>query len=455
MRSEKSEVRKGKKPRAARPEALSDFSLHTSHFVVPRLRFPEFRTESGWATIELRRVSAFVNERVGATSCTPYTVTSGVGLVSQQEKLGRTIAGNSLRNYVVLQKNDFAYNKSATKAFPQGFIARYVGDERAAVPNSIFTCFRTNEEAVDPTFLDNLFSTNLHGQWLRSRIAVGARAHGSLNVSDDDLMSLPVPVPQGESSLAEQQKIADCLTSLDEVIAAQGRKVEALKAHKRGLMQQLFPREGETRPRLRFPEFRDAPEWIPRPLDELAKRGSGHTPSKSHPEYYNGGIKWVSLADSKQLDSGFISETAVEISQKGIANSSAVLHPAGSVILCRDAGVGKSAVMKDSMAVSQHFMAWICDPAALSNWFLYYLFQLMKPIFEDVASGSTIKTIGFPFFKELKVVAPQLAEQHRIADCLSSLDAQITAESDQLAASKTHKQGLMQQLFPAPAEADT
>src|SRR3546814_16532386 len=66
---------------------------------------------------------------------------------------------------------------------------------------------------------------------------------------------IPIPKPD------EQQKIADCLSSLDEVIAAQGRKVEELKARKRGLMQQLFPREGETRPSLRFTAFRDAPEW--------------------------------------------------------------------------------------------------------------------------------------------------------------------------------------------------
>ena len=102
----------------------------------------------------------------------------------------------------------------------------------------------------------------------------------------------PIPSP------AEQQKIAECLSSVDELLAAQARKVDALKTHKKGLMQQLFPREGETRPRLRFPEFRNGPEWVETKLDELAKRGSGHTPSKSKPEYYNGGIKWVSLTDS-------------------------------------------------------------------------------------------------------------------------------------------------------------
>lgn len=113
--------------------------------LVPQLRFPEFRNAGEWFTIELGEISQFVTERAGTTICTPYTITSGVGLISQEEKLGRTIAGNSLKNYIVLQKNDFAYNKSATKAYPQGFIACYLGDDRAAVPNSIFTCFRVNK----------------------------------------------------------------------------------------------------------------------------------------------------------------------------------------------------------------------------------------------------------------------------------------------------------------------
>lgn len=163
----------------------------------------------------------------------------------------------------------------------------------------------------------------------------------------ETFLSFSVAIP----SSAEQQKIADCLSSLDELIAAQARRVDALKTHKKGLMQQLFPSEGETQPRLRFSEFQSAGEWEVKRLENLAKRGSGHTPSKSSSEYYEGGIKWVSLADSKRLDNGLISGTKIEISSQGIKNSSAVLHPAGSVLISRDAGVGKSAVMEVPMAV--------------------------------------------------------------------------------------------------------
>jgi type I restriction enzyme S subunit len=181
------------------------------------------------------------------------------------------------------------------------------------------------------------------------------------------------------------------------------------------------------------------------PREALATRQA----SKRNPEYYNGGIKWVSLADSKRLDLGSISQTETEISIEGIKKSSAVLHPAGSVLLSRDAGVGKSAVMDSPMAVSQHFIVWRCDSSRLSNWFLYYALQFMKPIFERIATGSTIKTIGLPFFKELTIPMPALEEQQRIASCLSNLDALITAETQKLEFLKTHKKGLMQQLFPS------
>jgi type I restriction enzyme S subunit len=249
---------------------------------------------------------------------------------------------------------------------------------------------------------------------------------------------------------SEQDKIAECLDSLEQVIAAQVRRLKALQQHKRGLLQRLFPREDETQPRLRFRPFRDSGQWEEKKLDDLATRGTGHTPSKSRPEYYSGGIKWVSLADSWRLDSGLINATEVEISDEGVRNSSAVLHPSGSVVLSRDAGVGKSAILGSPMAVSQHFVVWTCDAARLSNWFLYYFLQVSKPAFERVAIGNAVKTIGLPYFREMRIAIPGLAEQRRIAGCLSVLDEQIASQAQEVDALERHKRGLTQQLFPSP-----
>ena len=196
----------------------------------------------------------------------------------------------------------------------------YSGDELAAVPNSIFTCFRIKGESPVPQYLNYLFIGNLHGQWLKKFIEIGARAHGSLSINDGDLLALPVPLPSGKTSVPEQQKIAECLSSVDEVIAAQARKLDALKTHKKGLMQQLFPREGEAKPRLRFPEFRDAGEWEEKRFDQLVNFQSGGTPSKANPAFWNGSVPWVSAKDMKQL---FLDDAEDHISAAAVAADAA------------------------------------------------------------------------------------------------------------------------------------
>ena len=190
-----------------------------------------------------------------------------------------------------------------------------------------------------------------------------------------------------------------------------------------------------------IPEDWDAPL-----LDSLAKRGSGHTPDKQHPEYWNGPIQWISLKDSDVLDRVYIEETSASITPAGVANSSAVIHPAGTVVLSRDAGVGKCAITKTPMAVSQHFLAWQCGPR-LDNHFLYYWLQASKPEFERIAMGNTIKTIGLPFFRSYRVPQPPIGEQRAIATALSDVDA-LLAKIDQLIAKKRDlKQAAMQQLL--------
>jgi type I restriction enzyme, S subunit len=187
-------------------------------------------------------------------------------------------------------------------------------------------------------------------------------------------------------------------------------------------------------------------DWNAVLLDRLAKRGSGHTPDKAHAEYWNGSIKWISLADSPALDQLYIDETVATITPQGIANSSAVIHPAGTVVVSRDAGVGKSAIMRTAIAVSQHFMAWRCGPD-LDNHYLYYWLQTAKPEFERIANGNTIKTIGLPYFQALKIPLPPRPEQQAIAAALGDVDALIGALERLIAKKRDLKQATMQQLL--------
>jgi type I restriction enzyme S subunit len=191
--------------------------------------------------------------------------------------------------------------------------------------------------------------------------------------------------------------------------------------------------------------------WKVALLDQIAKRGSGHTPNKGYPEYWNGGIKWISLADSRRLDKGLVTESDKEISLAGVRNSSAVIHPAGTVILSRDAGVGKSGVLAQAMAVSQHFIAWDCTASTeLHNWYLYHWLQQQKPEFERMAVGSTIKTIGLPYFKKLKIMLPAFEEQLRMASILSTWDQAIATSERLLENSRSQWHALVSKSLHMP-----
>lgn len=264
-----------------------------------------------------------------------------------------------------------------------------------------------------------------------------------IHLSSTKFKEMSICIPR---SISEQQKIAEILSVVDEDIEKTKATIKATEKLKRGLMQELFTR-GIGHAKFKQTKNGEIPmEWNFELLDTVSKRGSGHTPNKQIPEYYNGGIKWISLADSKLLDHGEISKTKINISTEGIRNSSAVLHPQGTVLLSRDAGVGKSAVMAETMAVSQHFITWTCSEK-LNNWYLYYYLQLQKSVFERIAVGSTIKTIGLEFFRKYKVPVPAIAEQKKIAEVLLATDEKITVNKKLLAKQTKLKKGLMQDLL--------
>ncbi len=425
--------------------------------LVPKLRFPEFRGAGDWTTETLGSVAKISTEKVRDNTCIPMSITSGVGLVSQMDKFGRIIAGSSYANYLLLRKNDFAYNKSATKEYPEGFIALYSGDELAAVPNSVFTCFRIKGESPVPQYLNYLFLGNLHGKWLRNFIEVGARAHGSLSIAEDDLLALPVPVPTGKTSVREQQKIAECLSSVDELMAAQARKVDALKTHKKGLLQKLFPpakdsgsKNLEERsekisesfsiqnsnfsiPSLRFPEFQNAGGWVEDKLGTVC-------------ELYQP----VTLSSSELSMTG---EYLVYGANGVIGTHNEFNHGDSEIaVTCRGATCGEVTVTKPKSWVTGNAMIVKPRTKKLRRDFIFQYFK--NHGLKGIISGSAQPQITRTGFAPLVIFFPEPDEQQRIANCLTSLDDLIAAQTQKLEALKTHKKGLMQQLFPSPEEVE-
>src|SRR5690554_531874 len=231
--------------------------------LIPALRFPEFKEDGEWEEKKLGELSTRIVEKDGDRKILTVSISAGVGFVSQAEKFSRDISGRQYSNYICLKEGEFAYNKGNSKRFPQGCIYRLEEFSIAATPN-VFLCFRFADE-YHTGFFKGYFDNNYHGRQLQKFITSGARMDGLLNISPKDFFSIRLPIPLRNN---EQQKIADCLSSLDDLLAAHNEKLELLKGHKKGLMQNLFPQEGERVPKFRFPEFENDGEWEEKKLGE-------------------------------------------------------------------------------------------------------------------------------------------------------------------------------------------
>ncbi|MCF8981683.1 restriction endonuclease subunit S [Pseudomonas syringae] len=276
-------------------------------------------------------------------------------------------------------------------------------------------------------------------------------AGGVPSLSKTNLQKIKVAVPK----LDEQRKIADCLISIDELITTQTQKLDTLKTHKKSLMQKLFPTESETVPKLRFSLFRDTKEWEPTTVGKIADLKSGGTPSKGNPEFWNGSIPWASAKDMKQL---FLDDTIDHITRTAVG-AGAKPAPAGTVlILTRGMTLLKDVpicILNREMSYNQDVKAFKPKKDFNGRFLAYLLLSCKQRLLNlvDIAGHGTGR-LDTEKLKAFGVMLPQPAEQQLIAECLSSLEDLLTAQSQKINALKAHKKGLMQQLFPNMDEVD-
>jgi len=268
--------------------------------------------------------------------------------------------------------------------------------------------------------------------------------------------------------LAEQRKIAAILSAADETIEKTGAVIAQLDVVKKATLEELLTRgiggrglepiAEEWRLGRVVPGITLKPAgWQLVRLTEVAKLESGHTPSRRHPEYWNGGVPWVSLHDTGALDGPVISETAQTVSELGIANSSARLLPRGTVVFSRTATVGKVTVLGREMSTSQDFANYVCGPR-VHNRYLMHLLRFMQVEWARLMAGSTHQTIYMPVFRDLQILLPEVREQERIAEVADAVEARIQAERDSLVPMRAVKASLASELLSGtkrvqPAEA--
>ncbi|MCX7367962.1 MAG: restriction endonuclease subunit S [Alphaproteobacteria bacterium] len=396
--------------------------------LVPKLRFPEFREARAWEV-------------------------KAVGDVFRTTR-GHVLPMSSVKDEPSPSAPYPVYSSQTKNGGLAGYYSSYLFEDA-------ITWTTDGANAGDVNFRSGRFyCTNVCGVLVNSQGYANACVAALLNsvtrdhvsyVGNPKLMNgvmekIEIPFP----SLAEQHLIADCLSSADEAISAQARKVDALTKHKKGLMQQLFPREGETKnclPERRFPEFRNEAMWHPSELGSIAVilKGKGITKADLDPDGLQACIRYGELYTRYgEIISKVVSRTKVAPSQLFFSEPNDVIIPSSGETKIDIAKA--SCVLAGGIALGGDLNV---IRTKLNGIFLsYYLNGPKRLDIAKVAQGDTVVHLYPHQLEALHIAVPSIAEQQRIASCLSSLDSLISAEIQKFDTLKIHKKSLMQQLFP-------
>lgn len=408
--------------------------------VVPALRFPEFRDADGWSE---KTIDSICKSFSGGTPKTTEGSYYGGDI-----PFIRSAEINKESTELFLTENGLL--NSAAKLVNKGdvLVALYgansgdvaISKINGAI-NQAILCLKSkdcNQFVCQYLALkkDDIISTYIQG--------------GQGNLSGEIIKSLKLLFPKPN----EQQKIADCLGSLDDLISAVADKIEVLKEHKKGLMQQLFPADGKTTPTLRFPEFQNAGEWretiLGKYIEIKGRIGYRGYTTNDIVEKNNGAI---SLSPTNITDNGeLVFDKCTYISWEKYDESPEIRLEKGYVVLVKTgSSYGKSAIVKtlpEKATINPQIV--VLKPQKIDSIFLSLLIShssIQKQINETVVGGA-IPTLSQDSISKFKILIPKVEEQKAVADFLSSVDDLISAETDKLDQLKAHKKGLMQQLFP-------
>jgi type I restriction enzyme, S subunit len=387
--------------------------------LVPKLRFPSFRAAPAWGLKRGDALFDVVNNRSAAPGLPVLAITQEHGAIPRDHiDYHVSATAESIATYKEVCVGDFIIS---LRSFQGGIeYSQFHG-----ICSPAYVILRRRGEGSDDYFR-HLFKSARFIQQLNRNIE-GLRDGKMVSYAQFSEQLILVPEP------TEQEKIAKCLTSLDDVIAAQGRRVEALKAHKNVLMQHLFPQKGQTLPRLRFPEFHNAEEWVDTTLAAVGTMKAGEFVSASH------------IADTPDSDSFPC------YGGNGLRGYTKTFTHRGKYALIGRQGAlcGNAFLVDGKFHATEH--ALVVTPASgVDVAWLHHALGFLN--LNRFSIGQAQPGLSVTVLQAVPIALPKdEAEQRRIAHCLSSIDGVIAAEAAALAALKEHKSGLMQQLIPAPS----
>ena len=406
---------------------------------IPALRFPEFQDTEGWKEYIL---GDFLLEqpRYGINApAVPFleelptyiriTDISENGCFLPNPKVS---VNHGAINDFYLNIGDLVFARTGASV---GKCYKYKEKDGKLVFAGFLIKVSPDQTRLSSDFLFQFTFTQQYWKW----IDLTSTRSGQPGINSKELASMELYLPVKD----EQQKIADCLSSLDDLIEATAQKVRALEKHKKGLMQQLFPAEGKNVPDLRFPEFQGMKGWEKKQIKDFGEVITGNTPSKKEEKYWNGDFVWVTAQDFKGK---YINDSILKLTKFG--KDKARVIPKDSVLVTCIASIGLNAINKVECSTNQQINA-ICCNQEYNYEYVYYLVTYNTENLKQLAGQTAVPIITKKSFEEFEVyIIENYDEQQKIADCLSSLDELIETTSRKVEILKEHKKGLMQQLFP-------
>jgi type I restriction enzyme S subunit len=393
----------------------------------PKLRFPEFLDSGDW---EERRLGDVCDRIMDGTHFSPKSK-SGSCLYLTSKNIQNGIIDLSNISYISEEEHKQIYKRCPVLKNDVLLTKDGVNTGNCAINNLDFEFSLLSSVAVlrvNQSLLNHRFLYQLVLSEKTQRIITGAISGQAITrITLEKIGNFSVWV----TNLLEQQKIADCLTSIADRITAETQKLATLKAHKKGLMQQLFPAEGETLPKLRFPEFRNSGDWEIKQLKLVCYMQAG---------------KFISASDiSEQYENGLYpcyGGNGLRGYTKTYTHSGKYPLIGRQGALCGNVNFGIN-----QFHATEHAIVVTPKDNINVNWLFYELGFLNL---NRYAIGQAQPGISVQVLEKISIVVPDIEkEQKKIADCLSSLDDLITAQAEKINTLKTHKKGLMQQLFPS------
>lgn len=394
--------------------------------LIPEIRFPEFKNEGEW---EIKTIGDVANSESSSMALNKLDL----------KPTGYPVYGaDSIVGYI----DEFQHKEKYISIVKDGSgVGRLnLCQSNSSILGTLTSLKSKNKKQYDLDWLYYLLNT------VDFSVYVKGAGIPHIYYSDFKNENVPVPTPK------EQQKIASCLSSLDKVIAANNQKLDLLNDHKKGLMQNLFPQEGQKVPKFRFKEFKNDGEWMETSVEEncLVKGRIGYRgyTTEDIVEKDKGAL----VLGGKHIQNQLLHLTdPTYLSWEKYYESPEIMVGVGDIIFSQRGTLGDCAIIDKEIGPATINPSMVllknitCDAR-----FLYYILigdSIQNEVHKNKAMGA-IPMISQKQIREFPFLIPKPNEQQKIASCLSSLDVIITAQEDKIEQLKQHKNGLMQGLFP-------